>query len=251
MPALVPKPKSVELIDRINLELHRDPPNEVAVEHVRREATALMRVAGHEAEAHSILGMVATIKIQPSEVLGHFRQAVAMGGDDGVNASISYLRVGLFSEACKLAEMLWASKPDDIEALKQASSIFFRSAQITKAAQIYAALRKLGKELPETVFEKYSESISSVFSAANLDEAQLIPILETAANVVVVDHKKPLLETYYSLTPAGEIAYSFAINAGVDELVDMNFEIADKISSKFERTYSSVFTVSCLSSERS
>ena len=252
MPAVIAKPKWAEVVDRINPELENEVPNQLVIERARRDGDKLIANFRTRAEGHHILGMVATLQIQPDKVVEHFEKAIAAETSRAIegNALLSYWRLGLFAKAVELAERFLTTYRDDIERLEQAMHALADSCQFGRAVVAIEALRKLGKDIPRSWVENHYGDFANALERASADERDLIPIMELAASVPI-EHGKPIRGILFSIAQEGRLAVSFTIDGDVDELVDINFAIADRLAAGNINTFASVITLSCAPYPRS
>ncbi len=190
--------------------------------------------------------MVATLQIQPDKVVEHFEKAMAAESNHAIegNALLSYWRLGLFAKAVELAERFLTIYRDDIERLNQAMHTLADTCQFGMAIVAIEALRKLGKEIPRAWLENNYGDFVNALKRASANERDLVPVMELAASVPV-EHGKPIRGILFSIAQEGRLAVSFAVDGDVDELVDINFAIADRLAGGKVNTFASVITLSC------
>lgn len=246
MPAVIAKRKWVEVVDRINPELEKEIPNQLVIERARQDGNKLVENFMTRAEGHHVLGMVATLQTQPDKVVEHFEKAMAAEANRAIecNALLSYGRLGLFAKAVELAERFLTIYRDDIERLKQAMDTLADTCQFGMAIAAVDALRKLGKDIPcDWLEDNYGDFVNAL-DRASANERDLVPVMELAASVPI-EHGKPIRGILFSIAQEGRLAVSFAIDGDVDELVDINLAIADRLAGSKVNTFASVITLSC------
>lgn len=235
----VPKPKTDELTNLVNLELFKPRSDELVLKRLEREAGALLKSSDSEIRNSALmaLGMVRSLAFDLDGAKQYFEQALAATG----NAPMAYHNyaamlgsMGRFDEALHVAETGLKKAPADPGllrlALKLASDVF----EIEKAEEFSRRLQNL------ELFDEDMQNLRAIESVAwqklllTTPEVSRDAVLRRylAARAVAFSHRVRVQEERTSQSVRG-ILIEWLVDCDDEEIAKMNYDVAIALS-RFE-----------------
>lgn len=249
----VPRPKSNDLIVRLNRLYQADHINQLEVERIRREAVALTSHHENAGVAYAVLGMVAATKPDLNEVRKSFGTALRLASAShkvplSLNYATSLLRACAAGEAADMAMATYRDYPDNLSVLATAMRTSLAAARFNNLLYLFSRWEALGQNLEERGTQGFALSDVEVVVARMKDlgytDADVTARQDVAAEVL----RKagvPFNATGISVLPDGSVRHSFCISVTEDRAVELSFDIAAAIASNFENTLHDLVTFSC------
>lgn len=234
----IPQPKTAELADRLNAELHKPRSDEMTLKRLERDIVSLQQAADSNVrmQALMLLGVLEGLRFDVDSSKRMFEQALAASGYDPlvyVNYATTMQALGRFSDALSLIEKAADKSPDVMTlrlALKHASDAF-----ALDRVDYYAAwldrLKVPNDDTGVTQALHASAWQRELLRLPGVTREDVLARYQAARSVAVVHRVRVAHET--AMTSMRGILVEWPVACTDEEVQQMNFEVIENLG-RFE-----------------
>lgn len=233
---IAPKPKTVELAELVNLELHKPRSDALALKRLERDALALRKSqdSGIRGDALALLGVIEGLRFNFDGMRQYFEQALAATGYSPhvyVNYASILGSLGRPVEALAMVERALEKTPDDIEALRLALKLATDAFDVGKADDFARRLRNLDALNDDPQIRRALQCVDWQKILLGAPRVTRNAVLERyiAARSIASKHRVRVPEERTSTSNRG-ILVEWTVDCDDEEVAEMNFETASVLA---------------------
>lgn len=227
-----PQPKTAEIADLLNAELHRPRSDEFSLRRLEREIASLLKSTDSNvrSEALSLSGALAALRFDLPSARRYYEQALAATGNAAgvyLNFASVLLSMGIASEALVMIDKAVAKSPDDPMVLRlavRAAGTAFELEKVTMLGQRLSALKVPddGRWVQEAIDGVNWQR--ALLESPGVTRPALLERYERARRIAI-EHRVRVPHERATSTLRGTLI-EWVVDCEAREIAQMNFEVA-------------------------